>query len=320
MAREIRGVASSGSTVYARIINRSGLWWNGTDLEAYSAPDWANYAVTMTEQGVSGVFTADFPTAILVSGTYEYYVHVQAGGSPAEGDQVVSTGTVDWTGQAAATSVSGSMTGSDFYDYFLRKGFMRTDKSAMVYEAITDAIQELRTVFGFDEAKVDEETTDAISVLGDFKLDIESNLGLIIGLILQDGTIATPLIKLSKSQFDELYSDINVTTDRGYPLHYCIYGGEILIGPIPDRITFTYRISYSTRAGTVTASTTSVPFTSIYRELLATLTNSFAYEAMEDFDKAAYYRSKFESLFPRMTRREKINSGESGLIQKMIDF
>lgn len=318
MAREIRSAAPSG-TLYARIMNHSGLWWNGSSFEAYTAINYANYVLTMTEQGNSGIYVADFPSGITTGGSYEYFVHRQAGGSPVEGDLVVSTGTVDWSGIASISGSTGSMTGSEWRDYVLRLGFIRTDKDTELYEATTDAIQEMRRRFMFDEAETETTTTDTISVSGDFKLDVESDSGLILGVIMQDGANAHELTRVSKSQFNALYPDINVTADRGYPEHYCLYAGQIYIGPIPDSTGYTYRMNYSRRAGTITSSTTGVPFTNVYRDVLADLVLSKLYKGLEEFDRASMYMNDFEKGFLLATRKEIINSGDHTFTVKVLD-
>jgi len=308
MAKEISGVSGTG-TLYARIRNRTGYWWNGSTFETYAAGNYSTYDVAMTEEGNSGVYTADFPSGITTGGTYEYFVHRQAGGSPAEGDLVINTGKIDWTGTSAITSATGSMTGSDFHDYILRLGFKRTDKDTEVYEAITDAVQEMRRRFMFDEAESEATTTDTISVLGDFKISIESDFGLLLGVILEDDDTGTPLIQRSKAQFDVLYPSINVDTDRGYPKHFCIFSGSIYIGPAPDSVSYSYRLSYSKRAGTVTSSTSGVPFTAAYRDVLADNVLSRLYRGLEEFDRASAFEQSFEKGFLLATRRELINSG-----------
>lgn len=315
MAREIRAVSPSG-TLYARIMNNAGLWWNGTTFEAYSAGNYSNYDIALTEQGSSNVYVADFPTLITTGGTYEYFVHRQSGGSPAEGDQVINTGKIDWTGTVAITGASGSMTGSDWRDYFLRQGFKRTDKDTELYECTTDAIQVMRRRFMFDEAEVEATMTDAITTLGDFKLNVESDLGLILGIVLEDDDTGIPLKKVTKAQFDQLYPSINIESDRGYPEHFCLYAGQIYIGPVPDRISYFYRKSYSRRAGTVTSSTTGVPFTNLYRDVLAHLVNHKMNLLMEEWDKANVYKQMFEEEFLHSTRRERMNTGEDYFIQK----
>lgn len=310
MAREITGISTTG-TLYARVRRTAnGYWWNGSSLEAYSSGNYANYDVAMTEEGNSGVYTADFPTGITGSGTYEYFVHRQTGVSPAEGDPIVNTGKIDWSGTASISGSNGSMSGSEFYDYVLRQGFKRTDKSTEVYESITDAIQEMRRRFMFDEAEVEVTTTDVISTLGDFKLNIESDFGLLLGIILEDDDTGTPLKIIPKWKFDQLYPSINVETDRGYPEHATLFAGQIYIGPIPDQTSYAYRKSYSRRAGAITSSTSGVPFTNLYRDLLSDCTLSRLYKALEDYDKSNFHRQQFEDQFVYATRRERINSSE----------
>lgn len=310
MANEIRGVSPSG-TLYARIMNSAGKIWNGSSFETYSASNYSTYDIAMTEQGNSSVYCADFPSAITTGGTYEYYVHRQSGGSPAEGDIVVTTGKIDWTGTVSITTASGAMTGSDWRDYLLRLGFKRTDKDAELYEATTDAIQEMRRRFMFDEAELDTTTTDTLATSGEFKIDIESDFGMVLDVVMQDGTDAKPLTRIPKWRFDELYPDINVTNDRGYPDHYCIYGGQIYVGPIPDKTSYIFRICHSQRAGTITSSTTAVPFTNIYRDILANNVLFRLYMMLDEQEKASGYKQLYEEGFDQAIRRERINSGST---------
>jgi hypothetical protein len=314
MSREIRGVSPSG-TLYARILNKAGLWWNGTTFEAYSAGNYATYVVAMTEQGNSSVYVADFPTGITTGGTYEIFIH-RTNTSAAEGDPVVGTNKLDWTGTVAITGASGSMTGSDWRDYVLRLGFKRTDKDTELYEATTDAIQEMRRRFMFDEAEVEMTTTDTITVAGDYHIDVETNFGLILGVVLEDDNTGTPLRKISKAEFDMTYPGIHVDNNNGYPRDYCIYAGQILIGPFPDRTSYVYRISYSTRAGTVTSSTSGVPFTNVYRDVLANLTLSRLYNMLDEYDKGSGYRDLFEASFDGAIRKERVNSGQAFFVHK----
>lgn len=308
MAREIRGVASSG-TLYARIINASGLWWNGSSSEAYSSGNYATYVVAMTEQGNSGVYVADFPTTITSGGTYEIFIH-RTTTSPAEGDQVVNTAKIDWTGSASTSASTGSMTGSDWRDYVLRCGFKRTDKDTELYEATTDAVQEMRRRFMFDEAENETTTTDTIATLGDFKLTVESDFGLLLNVVLEDDDTGTVLRQVTKAQYDQMYPSVNVESDKGYPEAYCVYAGQIYLGPIPDQTSYVYRVGYSRRAGTITSSTTGVPFTNLYRDALCENVLSRLYHGLEDYDKSDRHKAKFEEYFAQAKSRERHNSGE----------
>jgi hypothetical protein len=172
----------------------------------------------------------------------------------------------------------------------------------------------------FDESETEKTTTDTISVLGDFKIAAESDLGLIVSLIIQDGANATPLIgPLPKEQFEALYPDINVTADRGYPKHFSIFGGNIHIGPIPDSVSYTYRTSYSMKASTITSATSSVPFTGTYRDVLADNVLSRLWKLLGEPEQAAASRQDFETGFFLACRRERHNSGAGTFVMKPTD-
>jgi hypothetical protein len=317
VANEIRGVAPSGSAPKVRIANKAGLWWNGSTFEAYASADYPTYLVALTEQGASGVFMADFPSGITTPGTYEYYVHLDG----TEGAQVVSTGKVDWTGSSAAAGAAGSMSGSDFRDYVVSsRGFKRDDKDSELYDAITDAIQIMRRRCGFDEAEVEASSTDTIDTLGQWQLDVESDLGLLLGVVVEDGNTAQPLTRLSKDEFDRRYPYNRVDSSaRSFPVSYCVYAGQIQLGPIPNKTSYVYRLAYSKRAGVVTSSTASVPFTNLYRDILADLVMSRLYVMLEEYDKAAGFKQSFEAEFDLAVRRERINSAQTTFTMVPID-
>ena len=72
------------------------------------------------------------------------------------------------------------MTGSEFHDYVLRT-FKRTDKTAEIYDAITDTILDMCERAGFEDTKVEAYTTGGITTLGDYKIDLPSDVGRLIG-------------------------------------------------------------------------------------------------------------------------------------------
>jgi hypothetical protein len=315
MANELRGATGAGQVCYALIINSSGLFYNtdSSTFETYESGNYADYIVDMDEVRTnSGIYLGDFPAAILTSGTYEYFVKPSINGSGAESedDPVANTGRIDWTGTGIAAVTAGSLSGTQWLAYVLRGGFKRTDKDTEVYEETTDAIQELRRRFAFDEAEVEMTTTDTISVLGDYKIDIETDMGLVLGLNVIDGENATPLIFKSKREFNALYPDISVTNDKGYPEHFTMFDGQFQIGPIPDRTDYLFRIDYSSRAGIVTSATTGVPFTNLYRDILRDNVTYRLFKLMGDMTNAAEFRSAFEQGFLQATRRERANSGQ----------
>lgn len=314
MSNEFNADGGQNATVYVLLFgsgSNRGKVWNGSSFVTYATADRATYAISLTEQGTaSGIYFGNFPTAITSGGTYEWKAYQQAGESPAEGDTLLNDGSEDWTGSASASSdASGSLTGPDWLAY-VKRTFKRTDKDTEIYEATTDAIIVMRRRFGFDEAQVEMNTTDTISVAGDYKLNLESDFGLLQGVVLQDSSIAFPLVQLTKAEFDYIYPDAPINIYQGYPKHFCIYAGQILIGPIPDRQTYVYRLAYSKRAGSVTSSTTGVPFTNLYRDILKNATLWKLNETLEKFDTATYYKGEFALGYEEAVSAERKNRGD----------
>lgn len=109
MAGSIQGGTNySGATLYAIIRNSSGEVWNTNSeaFEAYNGSNLGDYDVPMTEQGSSGYFAVDFPTAITEAAEYSVVSYQQAGGSPASTDKMRLSGTIPWNGTEVVGAVS----------------------------------------------------------------------------------------------------------------------------------------------------------------------------------------------------------------------
>lgn len=310
MSGELRAVSATGRTVYAHILNSSAQRWNGTAFETFSAGDYSSYGVTVTEQGATGVYVGTFPTSIS-AGTYDVYHYYAIDGSAANGDPVVSTQTIVWDGTATVTSGSsiGSMTGSELYDYVLRT-YKRTGKSTEIYEAITDTVNDMMIRFPFDEVSEETGTTASISSLGQYQINVESDLGLFVGnVVLLDGDNSWELKKLSKQEFDTKFPNqaaANVNNDK--PRYWCFYGGKIWLGPVPDSTSYTYKLNQSQRLITAITSTVDpVPFSGLYRETLkfGTLARTFA--MVEEYEKASFWSKAYEDQLLIDIAREKSN-------------
>lgn len=105
MSGELKTVSNPGLTVYAHVLSPAGLRWNGSDFEAYTAVDLSDYGISVSEQGSSGVYVGDFPSGITTAAAYEIIFFSQQGGSAAEGDPIVGTGDVEWSGTAEVSPV-----------------------------------------------------------------------------------------------------------------------------------------------------------------------------------------------------------------------
>lgn len=97
----------SGLTVYAFIRKSTdGTIWNGTTFESYSAANWGNYDVAMTEQTSSGFYSGTFPAGITDDDFYHITTYYQSGGSPAAGDTVIGQDSYKFDGTNLYNGVS----------------------------------------------------------------------------------------------------------------------------------------------------------------------------------------------------------------------
>lgn len=316
MASELRGVAAPGQALYAHIVNSSGRRWNGSSFETYASANYSTYTVTLTEQGSSGAYFGTFPSAIVASGTYEYLVYLRSGGSAAEGDAVAGTGEVAWSGTVSSDIIAGSMSGSDFLTY-VKRIFKRTDKDTELYDAISDAIAELRRIYSFDEDEVETTTTAVISTLGQFQIALETNLGILIGdIVVVDGDDSQIVTKIAKQRFDVLYPNPTSTTaTRDKPQHFCVFAGNIYFGPVPDSTAYTYRLNYSKGVSTITSSSSSVPFTKWYREPLRAGVLAKGFDGVGNDEQAMKYFQIWEFFKQQIMTREDQNQKGNGFIE-----
>lgn len=199
------------------------------------------------------------------------------------------------------------MTGADFLAY-CKRVFKRTDKDTEFFEVLTDVIMDIKLRFEWEDFK-EEAYSTGISTLGDYKFTLPSDFGHLIGDVVwrESYTNSRPLKKLSKARYDELYpypSSSDYST--GVPQYYCIYGGEIFIGPPPDQTDYTYLINYTTESATaITTDTASVPFTDKYRWVIRDVVLGEFYDAyLGQPDRAERYRQKGEIGIQKMVANE----------------
>lgn len=205
------------------------------------------------------------------------------------------------------------MTGSEFYAYVLRK-FKRTDKETEAYEAMTDVIADMR--LQFLSSKYSEEAYLAISTSGEYRLSYPSDLGHFVGTITVTDTTDDSeigiLSKISKKTYDELYPDRLLTSTSnmtdGVPKHFCIFGEQIFIGPVPDKTSYRYSINYTTEDFTSIASDTAdVPFSNKYRNTLRAGVLSELHNGIENYDEAEYWANKFGEGLSKIAASEKFD-------------
>lgn len=202
------------------------------------------------------------------------------------------------------------MSGTEFYDYVIRT-FKRPDKSAEVYDAITDTIMDMAERFGFEDSKIEAYTAAGITVVGDYKLDLPSDFGRLIGDVrFSDGDKSWTLTKLSKQEFNEMFPDPDGNNpDIGQPTHYTIFAKQILLGPVPDRTDYIYQLDYAKFiTDAIESGTSEVLFSDNARECLKFGTLSRLFELMEDFDKGGRYAQKYDIELSQFVSRESNNT------------
>lgn len=326
MSNELRTATGSGNTLYAHAVSSSARRWNGTAFEVYSSSNYPNYDIPLTEQGISGVYVGDFPSAITDSGVYEIFYYLQDGASPAEGDRVVGIGSINWDGSssvAVGASVSGELAATDWADYIVRT-FKRTDKTTELYEATNEAIAEIRRTIRTAREEKEVVITDQISTLGQYKMDVETDFGLSISdVFIRDESESVLLVQISKAMFDAKYSRFGTSSGhRRKPKHWCLFGGEIYVGPVPDSVDYEYLKSYAKDDHVlVTAATVSVPFTTTeYREILKHGVLMRLYSLVENDVQAQKYAAFWKKGLQEMEMREDRNRGGSTFCVAYNDF
>lgn len=96
---------TSGLTLYAMIRTTTGTIWNtaGVAFEAYATGNITDYDIALAEQGTaSRYYVGTFP-ATIAAGVYNLIVKQRAGGAPAESDDTVGEGAIEWDGSAVVS-------------------------------------------------------------------------------------------------------------------------------------------------------------------------------------------------------------------------
>ncbi len=300
---------SSGNAIDALIFNSAGLVWNGTTFEAYADGTYINYVQAATEYGTSGIYVAPFPAALTSGGPFTIYWKARAvAGSPnPTNDTVVGTGTYFITGEDG--SIPGYMNGNDWLTY-LRRAFVRTDKDQQLLDATKDTIDDVRRRMQTEDYEHEQTISDSIISLGDYQMDLERRFGVLVSrIVLMDSSLGKPLNKISKAQYDLLYRRYGTDqTVRGVPRDFCIFGGQVLVGPVPDKTTYIYKISFSIDDhAEITTDSIAVPYTDKYREIMKFGVLSKVYSDLKNDDQAAKYGTLFEDGIKKWERREDRN-------------
>jgi len=318
MAGEIKVIGPTGRVGDVHLLNSSGQRWNGSAYETFSAGNYLSYCISVTEDGATGVYRGSVPSTV-PAGAIDVILFIRENDLvPANGDRAVGAQSIpDWAGAGttAASTPLGSLTGSQMLAYIVAAGFKRDDMNDEVYSSLTDTIMEMEQAFRFDEREKETTTTDTVTVLGDYKISLESDFGNLVNVVLIDGDTTEPLNRISKAAYDLLYSTPASDIDTGYPEHFAVFAGQLYIGPPPDSISYQYRLAYSQRlTSTVDASTNPVPFSAQYRELLKDGAMRRLFQNLKQFDMADRFDQYFARGMERAMTRERRNRGGVGFV------
>lgn len=206
------------------------------------------------------------------------------------------------------------MTGQAFYDYCLAV-IKRPDKSTEIYQAMADVIMDMRLRFyARDYEKFSTEL--AISSIGDFSVALPSDFGHNIGKVSVRDSASDqsypPTDKISIDTFNKLYAQRNNTAVgnrlTGPPNHFCIFGGNLLIGPPVDKTTYKFKMTYTQEdAPTIDASTTLVPFTDKYRKTVRYGVVKEVYLILENYQEADAWSTLFEQDLAKIVNNDNAN-------------
>ena len=108
MAGEIWSTYPEGSTLYAVIRRKSDghVNINGTNtFEAWVDGNIGTYDLPLTDHD-GNFYSVDFPATITDEDEYIVYIFVQIGGSPADGDWVLSQAFFGWSGTEEITIIT----------------------------------------------------------------------------------------------------------------------------------------------------------------------------------------------------------------------
>lgn len=141
----IESVTITGATIYAVIRNSTGQVWNGSTFANYLDADWSTYPVPLTEQSPSGYYLVTAPAAVVAAGKTTFVIHQQLGGSPADTDPPIGSGTLGdvFTSYrlqeliSASAGVTPPVIGS-WIDKILNKS------GAQTFDPTTDSLEALR--------------------------------------------------------------------------------------------------------------------------------------------------------------------------------
>lgn len=211
------------------------------------------------------------------------------------------------------------MTGAEMLAY-VKSTFKRTDKDSEIYQAMLDTIMDMRLRFHSEDFKY--ESYASIANIGDYKMTLPDDFAHLIGEISIEDTETDEsygtLHKISKSRYDELYPFRTTTNNRftGVPIHFCLYGRELFVGPCVDKETYRFQVNYTTEDATeITASTVDVAFSRRHRKTLRYGIMKELYLGLENYQEADIWSNLYEADLIKIIRNDISNISDNDTIQ-----
>jgi len=128
MANELTIRYTTGSTLYAHVLNATGEIWNGAAFEAPQNANWLDYDLAMTEAGTTGYYRVDMPA--VAAGAYSWAVLLQAGGAAAVGDVTVGSSGIQWSGTAEVSIDTTAVAALETADAILSRDVANVEDTA----------------------------------------------------------------------------------------------------------------------------------------------------------------------------------------------
>ena len=146
MANEISCRADTGQTIYVLLSNSTDQVYStvGSSFGNYATGSLADYDIALTEQGTaSGRYAGNMPA--VAAGVYHFDAFIRAGVSPAETDERVWTGEIEWDGSAVVALSSRST---------VTTAQVNTECDAAIADAALATAANLATVAGYLDTEI----------------------------------------------------------------------------------------------------------------------------------------------------------------------
>lgn len=112
-------------------------------------------------------------------------------------------------------------------------------------------------------------------------------------LSLREPALARPLEPVSIDAIDEQQSS---SSSRGSPQLYALFGGQIVLYPIPDAV-YALEQRYERDSTVLVADGDTLPLPDAYGDLPVTWTRARLFEAEDDAEMATYWQGRFDREF-----------------------